>query len=134
MTANHPTPENTPYELLGGDSALRALVERFYALMNSEPDFAGIRAMHPASLDGSTDKLYWFLSGWLGGPSMYAERVGPPMLRARHLPFPIGTSERDQWMTCMDRAMKDCGVEFGLRTALHESFFKTADWMRNKQG
>lgn len=134
MSAKHPTPQTTPYELLGGDAAVRALVERFYALMDSASEFAGIRALHPASLAGSTDKLYWFLSGWLGGPSMYAERVGPPMLRARHLPFPIASSERDQWMACMDRAMRDCGVDDVLRRALYDSFFKTADWMRNREG
>lgn len=124
----------TPFEQLGGDAKLRALVERFYMLMDTEPDFAGIRKLHPADLAGSTDKLYWFLSGFLGGPPLYAERIGNPMLRARHLPFAIGEAERDQWMACMARAMQDCGLPELLRLQLAGAFFKTADWMRNRPG
>ena len=130
---NHPDPQPSRYELMGGDAVLRNLVERFYALMDGEAAFAGIRALHPTSLEGSTDKLYLFLSGWLGGPRLYFEKHGHPMLRARHLPFAIGSSERDQWMACMDRAMADCAVERGLRDALHKAFFRTADHMRNRE-
>ncbi len=124
----------TPYQQLGGDAGVRALVEHFYALMDTEAAFAGIRALHPPSLDTSTDKLYCFLSGFLGGPALYAERIGPPMLRARHLPFAIGESERDQWLACMRRAMEDRGVPELLRLHLIGSFWKTADWMRNQPG
>lgn len=133
MSTTHPTPDTTPYELLGGDAAVRALVERFYALMDSEPEFAGIRALHPASLEGSTEKLYLFLSGWLGGPPLYAQKIGAPMLRARHLPFAIAAAERDQWMACMDRAMREQGVSDVLRRGLYDAFFRTADWMRNRE-
>ncbi len=123
----------TPYDMLGGATPVRELVDRFYDLMDLDAEFATIRAMHPASLDGSRDKLYWFLSGWLGGPGLYIEKVGHPMLRARHLPFPIGGVERDQWLTCMALAMRDCGVGEPLFDKLLESFIGTADWMRNKQ-
>ena len=82
--------EPTAYDVVGGAARLKALVDRFYVLMDSEPEFAVIRRLHPADLAGSRDKLYLFLSGWLGGPPLYAEKYGHPMLRARHLPFAIG--------------------------------------------
>ena len=122
------------FDLLGGDAKVRELVDRFYDLMDLEPEFAGIRALHPTSLDGSRDKLYWFLSGWLGGPNLYIERFGHPRLRARHLPYAIGSSERDQWLRCMGWAMQDAGVPEPLRERLMLSFHQTADWMRNKAG
>lgn len=127
-----PNPQRPPYELLGGDAGVRALVARFYALMDSEPEFAGIRALHPGSIEGSIEKLYLFLSGWLGGPPLYMQKHGHPMLRARHMPFAIGSAERDQWMACMERAMRECGVDDVLREGLRGAFFKTADWMRNR--
>jgi hemoglobin len=122
----------SPYKRMGGDAVVRAMVERFYALMDATPEFYGIRKLHPADLAGSTEKLYLFLSGWLGGPQLYTERFGHPMLRARHLPFPIGDSERDQWLACMSQAMEDVGIDPALRTELAKAFFGTADWMRNK--
>lgn len=129
---NNETQQITAYDLLGGDGKVRELVDRFYDLMELEPEFAGIRAMHPTPLDSSRDKLYWFLSGWLGGPQLFIERFGHPRLRARHLPFPIGSSERDQWLSCMAWAMRDVGIEARLQEALMKSFSDTADWMRNK--
>ncbi len=125
---------DTPYVQLGGEDGVRALVDRFYDLMDLEPQFAGIRVLHPATLDGSRDKLHWFLCGWLGGPNHYVERFGHPMLRARHMPYAIGISERDQWMACMGLAMHERGVDEALATKLAEAFFGTADWMRNKGG
>jgi len=124
----------TPFERLGGEPGVRALVDRFYDLMDLEPAYAGIRVLHPASLDGSRDKLFWFLCGWLGGPNHYIERFGHPRLRARHLPYAIGLAERDQWLACMAQAMAEGGVDAALAERLAESFFGTADWMRNKGG
>ncbi len=126
--------EQTPYALLGGEAAVRALVKRFYDLMDLAPEFAVIRQLHAADLSKARDKLYLFLCGWLGGPSLYVERYGHPMLRARHLPFPIGTRERDQWLTCMNQAMVEQGVNEELRQRLLQAFFQTADWMRNRAG
>jgi hemoglobin len=128
------SPRPSAYELIGGEITLRELVDRFYDLMELEPEFAGIRAMHPASLEGSRDKLFWFLSGWSGGPNHYIERFGHPRLRARHLPFSIASSERDQWLRCMALAMQDIGIAEPLQQRLMESFYQTADWMRNRQG
>jgi hemoglobin len=131
MTAEDSPAPATPYAWIGGDAQVRALVDRFYDLMDLEPAYAELRALHPTTLDGSRDKLYWFLSGWLGGPSHYIERFGHPRLRARHLPFRIGIRERDQWMACMMQAMQELSVDPALAQRLTESFFGTADWMRN---
>ncbi len=121
-----------PFDLLGGEGAVRALVDRFYDLMDLEPAYRELRAMHPTTLAGSRDKLHWFLCGWLGGPQHYAERFGHPMLRARHLPFSIGIAERDQWLACMRQAMAELQVEPAMRQRLDDAFFNTADWMRNR--
>jgi hemoglobin len=127
-------PAATPFELLGGEPAVRALVDRFYDLMELEPQFQRLRALHPQDMAGSRDKLHWFLCGWLGGPDHYIERFGHPRLRARHLPYAIGNAERDQWMACMLQAMDDVAVDRALAERLAESFFGTADFMRNKGG
>jgi len=123
---------DTPFERLGGEAGVRTLVERFYDLMDLEPAYAGMRALHPATLEGSRDKLYWYLCGWLGGPNHYIERFGHPMLRGRHLPYAIGNAERDQWMACMTQALRECEVDPALATALQQAFQGTADWMRNR--
>ena len=125
-----PTP--TAYTLLGGDARVRELVDRFYDLMDLEPAYTELRAAHGTTLDEARDKLYWFLSGWLGGPSLYIERFGHPRLRARHLPFAIGIKERDQWVACMSQAMVDVQVPDALVQRLQQAFMQTADWMRNK--
>jgi hemoglobin len=126
--------ERTPYERLGGEAGLRTLVERFYDLMDLEPAYAGIRALHAPSLDAAREKLFLFLSGWLGGPPRYVEKYGHPKLRARHLPFAIGVAERDQWLACMRQALADTGVEDGFAESLMRAFYGTADWMRNREG
>lgn len=122
------------FDLIGGAEPLRAMVDRFYDLMDLEPEFAILRALHPATLEGSRDKLYMFLSGWSGGPNLYIEQYGHPRLRARHLPYPIASPERDQWLRCMAWALQDTGVELQLQERLMQSFYETADWMRNCPG
>ncbi len=121
----------TAFDALGGEPRVRELVDRFYDLMDLEPTYARLRAVHGDSLDSARDKLFWFLCGWLGGPNHYIERFGHPRLRARHLPFRIGIAERDQWLACMDQAMRETQVPADLRERLKQSFFQTADWMRN---
>lgn len=128
------TATTTLYEQIGGAEKLRALVDRFYDLMALETDFQGIMKLHPQPSDGSRDKLFWFLSGWMGGPNLYIEQFGHPRLRARHLPYAIGIAERDQWLTCMASAMQDVQLEEKLRDHLLASFYETADWMRNREG
>ena len=127
-------PATTPYQRLGGNAAVRTLVDRFYDLMDLEPDYTDLRRAHGSDLTDARDKLYWYLSGWLGGPSLYVERFGHPRLRARHLPFPIATTERDQWLACMRMALDDVKTPAPLADALMDALFGTADWMRNREG
>lgn len=122
------------YERIGGEEGVRRLVDRFYDLMDQQSGFQGIRELHAKSLKVSREKLFMFLSGWLGGPQLYVEKHGHPRLRQRHMPFSIGESERDQWMSCMIQAMQDVGLDEGLREELTRAFWKTADFMRNKEG
>lgn len=131
---NAPRHPLTPYDLIGGEAKVRELIARFYDLMDENPDYDGIRKLHPRSLDGSRQKLFMFLMGWLGGPSLYEEAYGHPRLRARHMHVAIGIRERDQWMACMTRSMVDIGVDDKLRERLVQSFMKTADFMRNREG
>lgn len=126
--------EPTPYRQIGGESAVRSLVDAFYDLMDEDPDYFAIRKLHPPSLTGSREKLFLFLCGWLGGPPRYVETYGHPRLRMRHLPFAIGTRERDQWLDCMHRAMAAAGIPETLREPLAATFSNTADWMRNVEG
>jgi hemoglobin len=123
--------QSSAFVLMGGEPAIHALVERFYDLMDLEPGYAQLRAAHGSDLASAREKLNWFLCGWMGGPQHYQERFGHPRLRMRHMPFKIGILERDQWLACMNQAMTEVAVHAALRTRLQESFFQTADWMRN---
>jgi len=123
---------STPYEQMGGDKTVRQLVVRFYDLMDTLPDAYEIRKMHPIDLSGSIDKLYKFLSGWLGGPQLYINEYGHPRLRARHLPFPIEDTARDQWLMCMFQAMEDIDLDKKIQFQLKQAFTQTANHMRNQ--
>jgi hemoglobin len=124
----------TPFEWMGGESAVLALTERFYDLMDLEPAYAALRSVHGPDLTDARQKLFWFLCGWLGGPSHYTERFGHPRLRMRHMPFAIGVRERDQWLACMEQAMQETQVDPLLLERLKASFYQTSDWMRNIGG
>jgi hemoglobin len=132
MQIEEKPPFDTPFEWMGGEGQVRALVDRFYDLMDLEPAYKELRDAHGSTLQDARDKLFWFLCGWLGGPDHYQQRFGHPRLRMRHMPFSIGILERDQWLACMDQAMGDIGVDAVLRARLGQSFFQTADWMRNR--
>lgn len=120
------------FETLGGEQGLRQLVDAFYDRMDSAADYNLLRSLHPPHLDGSRDKLFWFLCGWSGGPQHFQQRFGHPRLRARHLPFAIGTVERDQWLACMADALRQCAVSEPARAALWPALSGLADWMRNQ--
>jgi hemoglobin len=126
------TPASTHYELLGGEAGIRRLVDRFYNLMDTAPEAATIRALHAASLKASREKLRLFLTGWTGGPPLYVEQRGHPRLRMRHLPFPIGARERDEWLWCMDQALAEHDMPSEVRTHLRERLHALADHMRNR--
>ncbi|MBM4427994.1 MAG: group II truncated hemoglobin [Chloroflexi bacterium] len=120
------------YELLGGETGVRALVDRFYDLMDSAPEAQDVRALHAASLKGSREKLFMFLTGWSGGPPLYIQKFGHPRLRMRHLPFPIAERERDQWLWCMDRAIDAGDFHPVVVEHLKTRFSEMADFLRNQ--
>ncbi len=122
----------TPFEWIGGEARVQALVNRFYDLMALEPAYAQLRSVHGHTLDDARQKLFWFLCGWLGGPQYFVERFGHPRLKQRHMPFKIGLVERDQWLACMAQAMAEEALPQGLQDKLKAAFFQTADWMRNQ--
>jgi hemoglobin len=126
--------DNSPnhYQRLGGEERLRALVQRFYQVMEELPESYGIRKMHPQDIKISEDKLFKFLSGWMGGPQLFVQEYGHPMLRRRHLPFAIGKAERNQWLMCMDIALRDTVADEALRQELTLAFIQVADHMRNQ--
>jgi len=120
------------YDRLGGEPAVRALVERFYALMDELPQAQEVRRLHPPSLAHSADSLFKFLSGWFGGPPLYIRKRGHPRLRMRHMPFAIGPAERDQWLLCMRQALAEQVTDDPLRAAVEQAFVGMADHMINR--
>lgn len=124
--------EKSIYEMIGGETRLRSLVDRFYDVMDSSPEAKEIRALHARSLKQSRDKLFMFLSGWSGGPQLYVERFGHPRLRMRHMPFSIGTLERDQWLWCMNRALDEAHLDPQVTDLLKVRFSEVADFLRNR--
>jgi hemoglobin len=125
-------PQRTLYELIGKETGLRTLVERFYDLIESAPEAAQIRALHPKSLKGSREKFFMFLSGWTGGPSLYIEKYGHPRLRMRHVPFSIGKVERDQWIWCMHKALDESQIDPRAVEYLKKHLAESADFLRNR--
>lgn len=122
--------EATPYEALGGDARVRQLSERFYDRVDAGAP--GLRAMLPKDDSISRTKFYEFLSGWMGGPALYMEKRGHPRLRMRHMPFPIGTAEIEDWLRCMSEALDELEVTGRLRTYLDAQFSHSAHWLRNQ--
>lgn len=122
----------TPYDRIGGEVAVRKLCHTFYQIMCDTDQTSLIRAMHPTNIQISEEKLYLFLTGWLGGPPLYTDLYGHPRLRARHLPFSIGIEERDQWLYCMAQALKTMNIDEIFAQQLMSSFVQTADFMRNR--
>ena len=126
------------FDWLGGQEkgaeTIRLLVETFYDIMDSDPKAAELRALHRADLTEAREKLFMFLMGWTGGPQLYIERYGHPRLRARHMPFPIDESARDQWMYCMIKAMHTLQFEESLMKHIANQLYGVADFMRNREG
>lgn len=123
----------TPYDFIGGETAIHSLVDRFYFYMDILPEAQGIRAMHQTNLASAKDKLFKFMSGWLGGPNLYIQEYGHPMLRMRHFPFKIGPSERDQWMLCMNKALDEVPMDPRLHKNIQTALQQLATHMINQE-
>ena len=126
------TPQ-TPYQILGEDG-IRQLTDTFYDIMDSLPEFAGLRAMHAKDLTVMKEKLADYLIGWMGGPPLYADKYGTVCMTTPHEPYHIGPAERDQWLLCMDKALEQTGASEELVEMLKIPLFRIADAVRNKQG
>lgn len=129
---NDGTETTTLYAAIGGEAAVRRLVKRCYELMDTLPEAKACRDIHPPSLAGSEEKLFEYLTGWLGGPQLYVEKRGHPMLRRRHFVAPIGPEERDGWLLCFERALDETIDNPALREAIREPVRRLAHHMQNK--
>jgi len=123
--------EISSYERIGSEEGLWKLVNTFYENMETLPEAKTIRGLHPKDLRSAREKLIIFLSGWLGGPDRYIAAFGHPRLRARHLPFPIGEVERDQWLMCMCKALDEIPIDNAFREQLIMAFSQTAGHVMN---
>lgn len=121
-----------PYQLLGGKAGVRALCEAFYAIMDTQPEAADIRRMHGSDLGPIKEKLYEYLSGWMGGPPLYQLRHGTVCMSKPHQPYAIGTRERDQWLLCMDLALERIGASAEVKAMLQGPMARIADAVRNR--
>ncbi|MCA9390623.1 group II truncated hemoglobin [candidate division WWE3 bacterium] len=121
-------------EQIGGESVIRILVDKFYDYMDQLPEVEVIRKLHQEDLTEAREKLFEFLVGWSGGPPLYISKYGHPRLRMRHMPFPIGEKERDQWMLCMRKALEDSEIDPSVKARLDGQFLHIADFMKNIDG
>jgi hemoglobin len=119
------------YARLGGAPAIRALVDRFYELMDELPEAYAVRQLHPESLSGSADSLFKYLSGWFGGPQLYIQERGHPRLRMRHAPYAIGPVVRDEWLLCLRQTLNEQVADEALRAVLIRAFTDMAEHMVN---
>lgn len=121
--------EATPFDALGGEAPIRSIVDRFYDIIDA--DAPTLRAMLPVDDSASRRKLFLYLVEWTGGPDRYTAERGHPMLRRRHLPFPIGHDEVETWLECMGRALDDNEVDGPVRAFLDEKLAALASHMQN---
>ncbi|MCP8968319.1 globin [Ectobacillus ponti] len=117
----------TPFDAIGGEK-LEQLVDTFYSHVSRHPDLSPI---FPSDLTETARKQKQFLTQYLGGPSLYTEEHGHPMLRARHMPFDITPKRAAAWLSCMQRAMDEVGLNGELRTFIFERLTLTAHHMVN---
>lgn len=118
------------FQAAGGVAGLRRLVDEFYRQMDTLPEAAGIRAMHPADLSAAADKLHRFLCGWLGGPKLYMEKYGSIHIPSAHAHLAIGEDERDAWLLCMERALARQDYPEDFRRYLLHALFRPAEGCR----
>jgi hemoglobin len=123
--------QKAPYELLGGEKGVRQLVCKFYQTMDKCPEAKTIRDMHKESLEEIEEKLFEYLSGWLGGPGLYHEKYGSVCLTAPHKGYDIDEAARDQWLMCMNEALDNVGASEELKAMLKQPLFNIADMIRN---
>ncbi|WP_028546838.1 globin [Paenibacillus taiwanensis] len=102
----------TIYEAIGGEQTVRRMVEAFYPRVQSEPLLA---PLFPEDITPVMEKQFMFLSQFFGGPALFSDAYGHPMMRARHMPFPITPERAEAWLNCMRQAMQDIEMDPELR-------------------
>ncbi|QIG80640.1 group II truncated hemoglobin [Stakelama tenebrarum] len=123
----------TPYETIGGEPTIRAFCARFYALMDELPEARACRAVHPPSTARAEEKLYEYLTGWLGGPPLYTDKYGHPRLRMRHFPAAIGAEEVTGWLACFHKAWGEIVPPSPVSDEIVERVESLAWHMRNDE-
>lgn len=123
----------TLYEAIGGEATIRRLVRRFYELMDTLPEARHVRSVHPPSLANAEEKLYEYLTGYLGGPPLYTDKYGHPRLRSRHFIAAIGPKERDEWILCFRQAMDEAIEHPKLREIIWAPIERLAFHMQNRE-
>jgi hemoglobin len=123
------TQGKTPFEAIGGAEMIARLVDAFYPRVQRDPLLGPI---FPADITPVRDKQYLFLTQFLGGPPLYSQRFGHPMLRARHLPHPITPARAEAWLRCMREAMDECKLSGPVREGVYERLKMTAWHMVNR--
>lgn len=118
----------TPYEAIGGAKMIKELVNAFYKRVGSHPDLIPI---FPDDLTETARKQTQFLTQFLGGPKLYSEEHGHPMLRARHLPFEITPKRAMAWLDCMDKAMDEVNLPSPWREQIFNRLTNMAYHMVN---
>ena len=118
------------FQALGGEPGIRSLVESFYRKMDSLPASSQIRQLHPSDLSESIEKLICFLCGWTGGPKRYAEVYGPMRIPQAHAHLPVGESERDAWLLCMEQALDEQPYGDDLKRYMLEQLYRPAERIR----
>ncbi len=109
-TATAEAPATSPFERVGGHPVLRAITDRFYDLMDQDPAYAELRAMHAADLSEMRESLPLFLAGWAGGPRDWFEANPGKCMMSAHGSFRINQATAAQWSDAMRRALADTEV------------------------
>lgn len=118
----------TIYQAIGGHSKVEELVKAFYKRVAVHPDLIPI---FPSDLTETARKQIQFLTQFFGGPPIYMEEHGHPMLRRRHLEFPITPTRKDAWLECMDAALNEVKISEPYRSAIFDRLTSTAHHMMN---
>lgn len=132
MAAEQGTTTRSPYDWIGGEPAVRRIAGRFYELMATDPALAALRAVHAADLGPMRERLGDFLVGWLGGPPLYFQRADARCMGQAHAPVPIDATLRDQWLSCMERSLRECGVDPALQGQVLMAMGRMAEGLRNR--
>ena len=109
--ASQPASQRTAYQALGGRSAIERIVNRFYDLMEQDPAYAELRALHAADLAPMRESLAGFLTGWSGGPRDWFEANPGKCMMSAHRGIPVNVRTARQWADAMRQAIEDCPPE-----------------------